>query len=38
MRKAYYLSTPHLARSRIPEDLYKCARVLVCVAKMMVSV
>ena len=39
MRKAYYLSTPHLARSRTPEDLYKCVRARACVcAKMRVSV
>ena len=33
MRKAYYVSTPHFARSRTPYDLYKCvrARALVCV-------
>ena len=39
MRKAYYLSTPHLARSRTPYDLYKCVRARACVcAKMRVSV
>ena len=33
-KKAYYLSTPHLARSRTPKYLYKCvrARALVCVS------
>ena len=39
MRKAYYLSTPHLARSMTPLDLYKCVRARACVcAKMRVSV
>ena len=39
MRKAYYLSTPHLARSRTPKALYKCVRARACVcAKMRVSV
>ena len=35
MQKAYYLSTPHLARSRTPQDLYKCvrARAFVCVCQ-----
>ena len=33
------MSTPHLARSRTPEDLYKCVRARACVcAKMRVSV
>ena len=35
MRKTYYLSTPHLARSRTPSDLNKCVRAIALVyAKM----
>ena len=41
MQKVYYLSIPHMARSRTPNDLYKCVRVCARVcgrAKMKVSV
>ena len=33
MRKAYYLSTPNMARSRTPKDIYKAfvwARLCLC--------
>ena len=31
VQKAYYLSTPHLARSMTPKNLYKCVRARACV-------
>ena len=33
MQKAYYLSTPHLARSRTFKDLYKYIRARLCVCQ-----